>query len=520
MGFIGALSGARRLAAAVPLPRSLSAAWLIAIGLALHLVLATHAGLSPDEAHYALYGARPDWSYFDHPPLTGWLQAPFVAAGGFDLLMRVVPMASWLLAVLMMISLCRQLPLDTGPTRASAAHIDGWVALMMLASPMLNLLGVALVPDTLLIALVPAVMSATWRLRTPDMASTPRRWLPLSLLLGLCVLSKYTGVFIVLGALLSLLRFHGAGLLLLRGTWLCAFIVAASTSPILAWNIQHHWASIGYQFAHSVGYQAWTIRSVLRAIALQLALFGLLLPIATSRALRKRERGNGDAGDACAMGIAFAAPVLIVFAVMAGRGSSLPHWTACGWVALVPLAVSGVLRMGSRTVVGLLIWQGALLVSILGLVLMGGLGTESGPAASSAAGVRIPGTHPNPVADVNGWEAAALHGAGLAEQRGARGLVVMNWSLASRLAWYARPMPVFVAPEHNDQFRLWFGALRPGDSAVVVDWSAMPLTVPVGAGGFATCRPLDQLPTIADGRQVAHFNYLFCQDWRGGAPDR
>jgi hypothetical protein len=402
----------------------------------------------------------------------------------------------------------------------SAARIDAWVVLMMLASPMLNLLGVALVPDTLLIALVPAVMSATWRLRVSDAAALPRRWLPLSLLLGLCILSKYTGLFVVLGTFLTLLRFHGAGLLRMRGTWLCAAVVAASASPVLVWNIQHHWASIAYQFAHSMGNQSWKVQSVLKAIALQLALYGLLLPIATGRALHERKHLHGDAADACAMGIAFAAPVLVVFAALAGRGSSLPHWTACGWVALVPLAVSGAIRMGSRAVVGLLTWQAALLIAILGLVLTGGPGTESGPAASTSAGVRIPGSHPNPIADVVGWDAAAVHGARLAEQQGARGLVVMNWSLASRLAWYARPIPVFVAPEHTDQFRLWFGALRAGDSAVVVDWSAMPLTVPVGAEGFATCRPIDQLSAIVDGRQVAHFNYLLCQGWHGAFPHR
>ena len=512
MAHLGMLSGARRLAAAVP--QSLSAGWLIAIGLVMHLVLATHAGMSPDEAHYALYGAHLDWSYFDHPPLAGWLQAPFVAAGGFDLLMRVVPMASWLLAVRTMIVLCRQLPLTSGSTQASAPRVDGWVVAMMLASPMLNLLGVALVPDTLLIVLVPAVMSATWRLRKADTAGQPWPWLCLSLLLGLCVLSKYTGLFVVLGAGLSLLRFHGSDILRMRGAWLCAAIVAASASPVLAWNLQHDWASISYQFAHAIGNQAWTIGAALRAMALQFALYGLLLPIAASRLLRLSEAEDAGVANVRAMGIAFGAPLLRVFAVMAGRGCSLPHWTACGWVALVPLAVSGVIRMAARAVAALLIWQGALLIVIVGLVLTGGPGSETGAAAISAAGVRIAGSHANPLADLNGWEAAALHGTGLAEQRGLRGLVVMNWSLASRIAWYARPMPVFVAPEHDDQFRLWFGSLRVGESAVVVDWSAMPLKVPVGEDGFATCRPLDQLPAIVEGRQVAHFNYLLCQGWR------
>ena len=517
-------SAAKGVAARVTWPRALSAGWLIAAGLVLHLVLAMSAGLSPDEAHYALYGAHPDWSYFDHPPLVGWLQAPFVAAGGFDLFMRIVPMLSWLLATLLMIALCRRLSLAIDSSSESAARRDGWVALMMLLSPLLNLLGVALVPDTLLIVLVPGVMSAVWRLRRPEAAQRIARWLPLALLLGLCILSKYTGVFVVLGALVTLLRFHGVRLLRLPGTWLCAVVVVAFASPIVAWNMQHGWASIAYQLAHSSGGEAWTARSMLRAVALQAALYGLLLPIAAVRGLRGRGRqsrdGREDFTDLRAMVIAFAVPVLVVFAVLSGRGSSLPHWTACGWMAVMPLAVAGMATLGERTVVALVLWQGGLLVAIVGLVLTGGPGAETGAAAISPTGIRVPGTHPDPVTDVIGWEAAALHGAGIAEQRGARGLVVMNWSLASRLAWYARPLPVFVAPAHMDQFQLWFGSLQPGDSAVVVDWSSMPLEVPLGPDGFSSCGSVGQLPTVVDGRQLAHFNYLYCEGWRAAALHR
>ena len=38
-----------------------------------HLVWGAVMGLSVDEAHYLLYAAHPDWSYFDHPPLVGWV---------------------------------------------------------------------------------------------------------------------------------------------------------------------------------------------------------------------------------------------------------------------------------------------------------------------------------------------------------------------------------------------------------------------------------------------------------------
>jgi hypothetical protein len=389
-------------------------------------------------------------------------------------------------------------------------------------TPMLDLLGVALVPDTLLMALVPAVMSATWRLRTPEQASKWRRWLVLSALLGLCMLTKYTGIFVVLGALLSLCVFHGRKLLHWPGPWLTAMVVAAMTSPVVAWNFAHHWSSFVYQAAHAAGDQDWQLLSAFRAVALQFALFGLLLPIGVVQALRAFAcQAPGPAftvaGDARAMGLAFGVPVLLAFIVVAGHGASLPHWTACGWVALIPLALDGGLRLGRRLVTSLILWQGFLLVAILALVLLGGLGSEMGSAATSPAGLRAPDARINPMADVYGWEAAAQVGVGLAEQRRARGLVVMNWSLASRLAWYARPMPVFVAPERTDQFQLWFGALQPGDSVVAMDWSQMPLAVPIGPDGFTRCKPISQLGTLVDGRQIAHFNYLYCEGWRGAA---
>ena len=67
---------------------------------ALHVGLGAALGLSVDEAHYALYAAHPDWSYFDHPPLVGWAQWPLVALGAPTLALRLVPELLWLGTVL------------------------------------------------------------------------------------------------------------------------------------------------------------------------------------------------------------------------------------------------------------------------------------------------------------------------------------------------------------------------------------------------------------------------------------
>ncbi len=500
-------------------PRRL-AVWLLVGGIMLHLALVTSIGLSPDEAHYALYGAHLDFSYFDHPGLVGWLQAPFVHAGGSDLAMRIVPMASWVATAGLMCALCRSLAAPTdGAHRADSGGGDLIVVGLLFLTPLLNLLGVALVPDTLLMPLVPAAMLATWRLRDADAGNEWHRWVVLALILGLGLLAKYTGIFIALGALLSLATFHGKRLVRLPGAWLCFAIVVLSASPILIWNARHDWISFAYQSAHAAGDQSWRPVSVLRSLALQALLFGVLLPLGVFQACRSQGRpGIGvwrGRGDAHRLALLFGAPVLGVFLVLAGGGSSLPHWTACGWVALIPLAVVGCLELRRRVLVGAVAWQAVLVATIVVLAVSGGPMSETGDATLAAAGERVGPSRPSPVADLYGWSAAATHGAALVTRYGARGLVVMNWSQASRLAWYARPWPVFVAPPRLDQFQLWFGSLQAGDSAIVVDWSGMPLPVPMGLEGFARCVPIDQLATIQGGRQLAHFSYLFCQGWTG-----
>lgn len=497
------------------------AIWLLLAGTLLHLALAAGTDLSPDEAHYALFGAHPDWSYFDHPALTGWLQEPFVQAGGSDLQMRVVPMACWLAAAPLLFALCHRLTIDTQVDSDSATRYDvAWVAAFLVLSPLIYLLGVALVPDTLLMPLVPTAMLATWRLRSPQAARNWRCWATLGVILGLCMLAKYTGVFVVLGAVATLLSFHGRALTRQRGAWLAAALVALIASPIVAWNEQHDWISLAYQGGHVAGGQPWRLSNAARAVALQLLLFGPLIPACAARACERTPRDVDPQSlqatrDARRMGLMFGLPVLVVFVVLAGRGSSLPHWTVCGWIALVPLAIAGARSLRRGTLVAMAIWQVALLAGIVGVLATGGPFEETGAAAVSPAGLRAAGARFNPVADVHGWSQAATHGAALARRYDARGLAVMNWSLASRLAWYARPLPVFVAPPRLDQFQLWFGALRRGDSAIVVDWSGMPLPVPVGPTGFARCTGLDQIATVENGRQLAHFNFLLCRDWSG-----
>ena len=506
---------------------------LIAAGVTLHLLLAFAFHLSPDETHYALYSAHPDWSYFDHPPLAGWLQWPFGAAASAwgrvgvwpNLLMRLLPMACWAVAAVWLAALAAQLYPAVPAIRRAALWL--WVL-----APLPHLLGLALVPDSILMPVLCAVMALCWRLCQRSEVGNLRLWLALGAALGLAGLSKYTAIFIGFGAIAALLLAHGLAVLRQRGAWLALALAAGLITPVIGWNAANGWISLAYQANHARGNAAWELRHVAAFAVVQLLGYGLLLVVGVARGLKKTvlpplpDKPIGSALSPAHFCLCFGLPPLLALLYLSGRGSTLPHWSVTAWLALVPLAAAGCALLGRRLVVGLLVFQGLCCAILLGLMLSGGIQREQGLAATSLPG-QVPQTaHFNPFADLYGWDVAALRARALAAQHAHTDqgqarvptLAVMNWTLNSRIAWYAN-QPTRVVQRHLDQFGLWWGVLQPGDDALVVDWSQMSFAPPVTqAGGppaFETCELLEQLPVLRWGRQIAHFNLQLCRNWQG-----
>ena len=232
---------------------------LLALGLLLHLVFGSLLTLSVDEAHYALYADKLALSYFDHPPLVGWLQWPFLQAGGSDLALRIVPMTCWLLTSVLLMALSDQLFPDC--THTQGLRVD--IVLFGL-SPMLHLLGIALVPDTLLMPLTLAVMLTTWHLCSAHENPRLSLWVLLGVLLGLTGLAKYTAFLNAVGVLLVLLHRYGPLLMLRAGPWVAVLVAAIIVAPVFIWNSQHDWVSFHYQLNHAAGSNQWRAGSSLR----------------------------------------------------------------------------------------------------------------------------------------------------------------------------------------------------------------------------------------------------------------
>jgi 4-amino-4-deoxy-L-arabinose transferase-like glycosyltransferase len=478
-------------------PRRATLALTLAVTV-MHLLVAGRVPLSADEAHYALYGLHLDWSYFDHPPLVGWLQALVLPVSQGEFALRLWPIALGLATSLALYRFALRLFPKSDP------WLGFWSVALYLSGLLFQVLGMALVPETPLLLFALLAMLAL--LRALDHGRLGD-WILFGLCVGLAGLAKYTAVTLVFSALLFVVFQKRLDVLRAPGPWLAMLVAALLILPVLYWNATHDWISFRYQLGHGFRPKEWAWARVglsqlgqFFAYAPGIYVFGLAALVAGAR--EWRDRG-------VLLSLLLVLPVLLLFAAGSGREETLPHWTALAWAGVAPLTVRWLMNnLSSRPVRALGFFSAGYslaLIMFLHVVLF----FPSIPFPEKK----------HPLAPLAGWPAAADRAAvlrtELAVEKPDAVLMVPNWSFASRLAWYARPLPVQVTDARFDQFDLWFGTPAPGAWGVmVVPDIALKSTRRVLAR-FGSCTQRDTLPVYAGESLVVTFHFYFCRDYRG-----
>jgi 4-amino-4-deoxy-L-arabinose transferase-like glycosyltransferase len=479
----------------------------ISIAAVVHFALGFAIEFSVDEAHYALYAQHLALSYFDHPPLVGWIQWPLVSLSNSEGVIRLIPELLWILSAYLVYQVALEIHHFMQGRNAGyltsalpSANLCGFMAVLAIAvAPLPHVLAIGLLPDTLLAPLSLGLMLMALKWMRQDAFSIVD-WVITGLLLGLAGLSKYTAAFTVPALLWVLLASPKKPWITKLGFWLSMLIALLLISPILYWNWMNDWISFKYQIAHGSG-GAWAWHRVASFIGIQMISFGPLLVMGGFIFLK--DCLHSHKFKLLALLSFFVIPFFI-FATLSG-GGSLPHWTTPAWFCLAPFAGIGLAKawnMHHRLAIRILVIA-QLLLCILGFafVLSGGI---------SSAAVKS-----NPIADLYGWKVAGQKVAELAKATKANGVAVQNWTLGSRAAWYASPLPVFVLDQRQDQFDLWFGQLPEGSSVVLINWSGMAFKPPLeGNSRFKECEPLDSLEIIRFGRILSTFDFSLCRNWQ------
>ncbi len=254
----------------------------IAVGALLALILAFKVWLSVafpvtgDEAYFIIWGVKPDFGYYDHPPMIGWLLAPLTRLSMSAVLLRApVVLLPFLVSFAMYLAL-----------RSRDARKALYAALAFLLLP-INVWNVFITTDTPLVLFSALSGLAWWKARERRSIG----WHALAgALLGLAFLSKY---FAVLWALVYLLD----TVLSRRGQrpWRGLALTCATALPFalenLWWNFEHCWANILFNIYNRHEDAGFSLVSVLLFVVIVLY---TLSPVALLQIARASWRQHWD----------------------------------------------------------------------------------------------------------------------------------------------------------------------------------------------------------------------------------
>ena len=295
--------------------------------LCLRFVTAFLIELTPQEAYYWNYAIHPALSYFDHPPMVAWvIGAGYFLLGKSELGVRIggfllTLLSTWLLYALGKLWFSKKAGL--------------WAALLFQLLPLFFVYGVLITPD------VPLTFFWLLTLHLFSLALHEDQkwaWYLAGAALGLGMLSKYTGVFLVPSAFLFLILDSRYRPWLLRKEPYLALVIALIVfAPVILWNIEHGWTSFVFQVSNRLSEETNDpIRRLVEFLLLQLGatspmlLVGLLLISAIPVSLSMKDRRMQ--WRFCFL---LSAPLLVFFLIYSSRASVKANWTLPGYLSLL-----------------------------------------------------------------------------------------------------------------------------------------------------------------------------------------
>ncbi|MFZ2958170.1 MAG: glycosyltransferase family 39 protein [Candidatus Ozemobacteraceae bacterium] len=470
---------------------------MIFLFLALRAFLAVTLKLTPDEAYYWEFARRPALSYFDHPPMVGYLIAAFRAVfGDTELAVRLpsllsVPVLSWVL-------------FNFG-TLLAGPRAGFFTALLFNLTPSATAVGFITTPDTPL-ALCWVLASAAFIhiLRTSSFGG----WVALGIAVGCGAMSKYNMVFFVPGIFLTLLVFPRLRSAFTgRGFWVAVLLGALGALPVILWNAQHDWISFRFQLSHGMRDAGRPfLQNIGEFLGGQLATVGpLFWPLLFWFGIRGFIDGWRRGDEARFAMAAIGLPMMLFFAFNGCRSKVEANWPQMAYLTVMPFvgewAAAGI---GLRR----LFWIGGTSGLIAALLVM------------QAATVVIPIDPRNDVSvRLHGWDRLGAAVRELDEKMGRSALFIgQGGPLTALIGFYGGIDPDRLMEIHaSNNWRIW-GAdrrLATGALAVYVDDGLYVSEVPAVATHFSASDTPILVPVTVNGRMLRSFRLTVLRDHKG-----
>ncbi len=454
-----------------------------------------------DEAYYWMWGQHLSWSYFDHPPLTGWLQAIIAAVFGWsNFSVRALTWATlggtlWIFW------------LWSG--RLAPDDRQGWFwhsAVIYLTIPVIFLMSSFAFHDHLLLFFVVASAYAFHGFAS-DWEDGNRDWRKLYLataLLGLAVLTKYNGVFLGLGyALWVIARPKLRPLLLTPHLWLAALLAIAMQAPVLYWNLTEGMASFRFHLSErpSVNWGRPRFGQMLDYLATMALLMSPVLFLSLFRIPFLKPRSETES-RALGLSTAIYLASTLGWAAIALYVYVYFHWNIVAYAALAPIAyrlIGGRLPLLAHVAFGLVLITVSMLNYTVTPIKLLGFG-DTGAAAS------------------HGWPELAARVEAQQQAHPGSFLGAARYTYAAQLGFVLRNSDVAAFnPVRSQNDYWWDAATHAGRDAIIV--ADRNFSIDEARKRFAFVEKLETVPVLDRfGTRIWRFEIWLGRDFTPASP--
>lgn len=491
---------------------------LLLLSFSLRAFLAGLLEFGNDEVYYFTYALYPDLSYFDHPPMVGYLIRLFTFNLHFTLefFVRLGAVLAGTLNTWLMFRIGRLVK----------DEITGWYAALLYTASIYAFIiaGVFILPD--------APQSLFWLISLylilqalPDKelsVANRRRILLAGATFGFAMLSKYTSAFLVTGTFAYVLLYNRKWMRA-KEFYLAMFVALLVFSPVLLWNAFNHFISFGYQ-----GGRAGIFSEGLKPVYFLTELGGQILYnnpvnvvlIITALLAVLRRKVLVDISYQRIM-LLISLPLIFTFLFIALFRQTLPHWTGLAYVTLLPLAASKIRNTISKSR-----WFPRWLPVSLGLLLViiiaGTFQVKSGWIKMNNSGREIRETGRNdPSLDMYGWRQLRAKMPAIVERDRRAGVmntdavfVSFRWFPLANIDYYvAQPlyMKVLAIGKLEDiHHYAWINEFRGGfrqnmDAYYITSGRDFRDPLPLYGTYFKSVEPCDTIPVTRGGRVAMYF---------------
>lgn len=461
----------------------------------IRLLVAPLFGLGVDEAHYVLYANFLDWSYLDHPPLVGWVHAPFYYIFGTNEFLARLPA----ILIFAAVSYCAYLFI-LKITRSVKLSLISVLALN--CSFMLNALALMLLPDSFLLLFVLLLIFIVEKI---EREKKPFDFICLGVLLGLMGLAKYTAILLVPPLILFFLMRRRFDVIFSPYMFLAAFLALVMITPVLYWNYANDFVSFRYQGGHVFGTLSSSLKYFVESLGAQ---FGAYSPFLFIIAVYGFFRVVHSSDSYLRLAVLFGATIMAFFLLTSFFERTLPHWPSIFYLLFIPVGSYLLLQTKER-------WKKNFLYFSIGFSLFFTL----------LIYVELAGkffTFPDyksPFRDIYGFSTIV----GKADEiirndlsDSPQAIAVSNWTVGSRTLYYNLPYQhdVFIIDHRQDQFDVWEKVTPHGYDLLFLNSKFHHLDIKEKV----FCDKIDvagKIDISLNGAKVNTVEYVWCRNYRG-----